>query len=201
MASSSWDQLYTMLEPAQVPWNAGGPDPDLVRLVDAGSIPAGRAVDLGCGQGHDAIYLVRKNFSVVAADISPTAIKLAQENAERAGLPNRIDFRPMDALQLLFPPGSIGFINDRGFFHFLPPDKRPLYLHLVGRSLALKGVLLLRTFSDQEPPGTVPPYRFTKQQLKDLFSPVFDCLELKEGAFAGPQKPNPKSYLLLLQKR
>jgi hypothetical protein len=41
-----WDAVYRDLKPEDLPWNAGGPDPDLVRLVESGAVPIGRAIDL-----------------------------------------------------------------------------------------------------------------------------------------------------------
>ena len=59
-----------MTTPAEsLPWNAGGPDADLVRLVDQGRIPVGHALDLGTGPGHDAVFLIERAFQVIAIDI------------------------------------------------------------------------------------------------------------------------------------
>lgn len=197
---ASWEQVYKVLEPGQLPWNAGGPDLDLIRLVEAHRIPPGRAVDLGAGPGHDAVFLARAGFSVLAVDIAAGAVNLAKANANLAGVGEKIEFQVADALSLSVPPASVAFFNDRGFFHFLPAEKRNAYLDFVLGALAAGGLLLLRTFSDKEHPGPGPA-RFSANSLKDLFSPAFDCLELKEGTFQGPHKPNPKALLLLLKKR
>src|SRR5882672_8366190 len=89
-----WEDRYRTTKAEALPWNAGGPDPDLVRLVKSGRIstggsglPAGRqALDLGTGPGHDAVFLIQEGFNVIAIDISPSAIRLARENASAAGL-------------------------------------------------------------------------------------------------------------------
>jgi SAM-dependent methyltransferase len=192
----SWDAVYRETAPDQLPWNAGGPDPDLVRLVKSGKVPVGRAIDLGAGPGHDAIYLARKKFKVLAVDIAPAAIELARANAKAAGV--AIDFRIEDVLKLSSPAGTAAFINDRGCFHVLAPDDRKTYIDRVDGVLAPGGLLFLRTFSEHEPPGP-GPHRFTRKELEDLFSPKFVFLEFTEGVFAGPAKP--KSYCCLLQKK
>src|SRR5437868_1724661 len=86
-----WEDLYSQTRPEALPWNAGGPDPDLVRQVRSGRIgggaglPAGRqALDIGTGPGHDAVFLISEGFDVIAIDISPSAIRLARETASRA---------------------------------------------------------------------------------------------------------------------
>jgi SAM-dependent methyltransferase len=194
----SWDAIYRDLKPDQLPWNAGGPDPDLVRLVDSGKVPVGRAIDLGTGPGHDAIYLTQKKFKVLAVDIAPAAIELARANAKKAGVGVAIDYRVQDVLKLSSPAGTATFVNDRGCFHVLAPDHRQTYVDRVHGVLAPGGLLFLRTFSDKEPPGP-GPHRFTRKELEDLFSPKFQFLEFGEGVFAGPARP--QAYRCLLQKK
>jgi SAM-dependent methyltransferase len=81
-----WEEVYRERHVNELPWNAGGPDPDLMRLVKAGAIPVGQALDIGTGPGHDAVFLIQHGFNVIGIDISPTAVILARENASNAGL-------------------------------------------------------------------------------------------------------------------
>lgn len=194
----SWDAVYRDLAPDQLPWNAGGPDPDLVRLVESGKVPVGRAIDLGAGPGHDAIFLAKKGFRVLAVDIAPAAIELAKANARLAGVGVAVDYRVEDILRLSSPTGTATFVNDRGCFHVLAPADRQTYIDRVHGVLALGGHLFLRVFSEKEPPGSGPS-RFTRKELEDLFAAKFEFLEFGEGVFAGPRKPN--AYLCLLQKK
>lgn len=64
-------------------------------LVDTVSdlIP-GRALDLGCGEGGDAIWLAERGWAVTGVDISPTAVARATRAAAERGLPAR--FRTVD---------------------------------------------------------------------------------------------------------
>ncbi len=194
----SWDAVYRDLAPDQLPWNAGAADPDLVRLVDSGKVPAGRAIDLGTGPGHDAIFLARNGFRVLAVDIAPAAIELAKANAKLAGVSVAVDFRVEDVLKLSSPVGSANFVNDRGCFHVLAPRDRQTYIDRVQGVLVPGGHLFLRTFSDKEPSGP-GPHRFTRKELDDLFSAKFEFLEFGEGVFAGPRKP--QAYFCLLRKK
>src|SRR5258708_4685073 len=83
---NDWEDRYISTKPEDLPWNAGGPDPDLVRLVNSGRIPVGHALDIGTGPGHDAVFLIQQGFNVIGIDLSPTAVKLARENASSHGL-------------------------------------------------------------------------------------------------------------------
>jgi len=56
----------------------------------AEQLPVGRALDLGCGEGGDALWLAERGWSVVGIDVSPTALARAEVAAERAGLSDRI---------------------------------------------------------------------------------------------------------------
>jgi SAM-dependent methyltransferase len=194
----SWDEVYRDLAPDQLPWNAGGPDSALVRLIESGKVPVGRALDLGTGPGHDAIYLVKAGFKVLAVDIAPRAVELARANAKMAGVERALDFRVEDVLKLSSPASTATFVNDRGCFHTLAPRDRQTYVDRVFAVLAAGGQLFLRTFSENEPPGP-GPHRFTRQELEDLFSVRFEFLEFSEGVFDGPKKP--KAYFCLLRKR
>jgi len=200
-----WEEIYTRTEPQALPWNAGRPDPDLVRLVSSGKIPVGQALDIGTGPGHDAVYLIQRGFNVIGIDISPSAVKLARENASAAGLFGF--FQQGDIRQIPVEDRFIDFTNDRGCFHVLAPEDRPKAVQEIGRVLRKGGLCLLHVFSDKEPPSPLPgervqgagPHRFTRKELEDLFEPKFKILQFWEGVFEGPRKP--KSYSMLMEKK
>jgi SAM-dependent methyltransferase len=63
----------------------------------AGQLAAGRALDLGCGEGADAIWLAQRGWRVTGVDVSPTAIARASDAAKAARLPvNRVHFEVGD---------------------------------------------------------------------------------------------------------
>jgi SAM-dependent methyltransferase len=191
-----WEERYSQNRPEDLPWNARGPDPDLVKLVNAGTIPVGQALDLGMGLGHDAVFLIQQGFNVIGVDISPSAVVLARENASKAGLFGF--FQVGDILQIPVEDHFIDFVYDRGCFHVLPPEDRAQAIGEVHRVLKKSGLYLLRVFSDKEPPGE-GPHRFTRHELEELFKGQFRVLQFWEGVFEGPLKP--KSYSLLMEKK
>ncbi len=68
------------------------PDPELVRI--ANSLQEGRVLDVGCGGGHDSIWLARNGWSVVAIDTSKHAVAKVCKLAEKDSLDitaNRVD--------------------------------------------------------------------------------------------------------------
>lgn len=79
---------------------AGGPDSAggvrrVVRPATRARAPLGMALDIGTGSGAIALSLLQEGLAdrAVAVDISGPALKQAEENAERLGLEDRIDFR------------------------------------------------------------------------------------------------------------
>ncbi len=205
-----WENVYLQSSPGLLPWNAGGPDADLVRLVNEGAIPVGQALDIGTGPGHDAVFLIQKGFNVIGIDISPTALKLARETASNAGLFGF--FQVGDIRQIPVEDRFIDFAYDRGCFHVLAPEDRPQAVREVHRVLRKGGLYLLKVFSDKEPPHPSPspsrgegvgggdgPHRFTRKELDDLFSGTFNTHRFWEGVFEGSKKP--KSYSMLMEKK
>ncbi len=63
----------------------GNPYPDLVKLFKAYE-PKGKVLDLGCGQGRDALALARLGYEVTGVDISSVGIQQMLQKAERENL-------------------------------------------------------------------------------------------------------------------
>src|SRR5215472_604630 len=67
------------------PWSIGEPQPEIAALIEAGKFH-GDVLDAGCGEAAVSLYLAERGFTTVGLDQSPTAVKLAQEEAARRGL-------------------------------------------------------------------------------------------------------------------
>jgi 2-polyprenyl-3-methyl-5-hydroxy-6-metoxy-1,4-benzoquinol methylase len=95
-----------------------------VRLVEVVStLEAGRALDLGCGEGADACWLAERGWTVVAVDISDTALQRAAAEADARGLGDRIDFAQHD-LSDSFPDGTFDLISAQLLHSTVPLDRR-----------------------------------------------------------------------------
>ena len=142
-----WDRFYGDRD-REVPFFVAKPDENLAGHLERGLIKPGRALDVGCGPGRNAIFLARNGFQVDAVDLSATAIAWAEERAE--GLDIR--FRRGDAFAT---EGSYDLIYDSGCFHHLPPHRRISYLALLDRALKPGGHFALTCFTADE--GTAAP--------------------------------------------
>jgi SAM-dependent methyltransferase len=113
-----------------------------VRLAEVVSpLATGHALDLGCGEGADACWLAENGWTVVAVDISDTALQRAAAEADARGLSDRIDFAQHD-LSESFPGGTFDLISAQ-FLHSMIPFDRPRVLKQAASAVRPGGVLLI----------------------------------------------------------
>ena len=86
MMQADMDRIYKNMALEKIPWNSETPPEALVELVESGKVKPCKTIDLGCGAGNYAIYLAGRGFEVTGIDNSPTAITIAQENANKKGV-------------------------------------------------------------------------------------------------------------------
>ncbi|MCT7660257.1 class I SAM-dependent methyltransferase [Mycobacterium deserti] len=121
-----------------------------VRLAEiASALTPGRALDLGCGEGADAVWLAERGWEVVAVDISETALQRARSAAEARGVSERIDFQQHDLAES-FPQGSFDLASAQ-FFHSKLPLDRPRILGLAAQAIRPGGTLLIVDHSGPPP--------------------------------------------------
>ncbi|MFI9212963.1 class I SAM-dependent methyltransferase [Streptomyces sp. NPDC053253] len=144
-----WDGFYADRD-KPVPFFVAKPDENLVSYVEQGLVPVGgKALDLGCGPGRNALHLASLGFDVTAVDLSPTAIAWAEERAREAGAEN-VGFVCGDAFVSPALDGPYDLVYDSGCFHHLPPHRRVGYLALLDRVLAPGGHFALTAFAAGE---------------------------------------------------
>lgn len=113
-----------------------------VRLAEeAQSLPPGRALDLGCGEGGDAMWLAERGWHVTAVDISQTALDRAAADARARNLLERIDFQRHD-LSHTFPAGTYDLVSAQ-FLHSMVELDRPRLLRLAADTVTPGGTLLI----------------------------------------------------------
>ncbi|MCX5204597.1 class I SAM-dependent methyltransferase [Streptomyces sp. NBC_00237] len=197
-ASDWWDGFYADRD-RPVPFFVSKPDENLVSYLERGMLrPDGRALDLGCGPGRNALHLAAAGYEVDAVDLSPTAVAWAGERAAEAApeVRGRLRFRQGDVFALAADalPGPYDLIHDSGCFHHLPPHRRIGYLALIGRLLAPGGHFSLACFAagedgmgceipDGELYGAAAPQlhgglAYTSESLRRIFSSL-DEVELR----------------------
>ncbi|MFI8814287.1 MULTISPECIES: class I SAM-dependent methyltransferase [unclassified Streptomyces] len=102
-AVAFWDGVYAA-RPA-----ADGPRPNARLTETVTGLPPGDALDLGCGEGGDALWLARQGWHVTAVDISAVAVGRLAALARSHGLDDRVVTVPHD-VHTSFPPGGFDLI-------------------------------------------------------------------------------------------
>ena len=116
-------------------------EPDRVVVELAGSLPPGRVLDIGAGDGHDSLWLAERGWSATAVDLSRHYVQKINRTAAERGLDVtavRADAASLD-YDAEFDLGLICYIH-------VPPDIRRGVLSSVVRALKPGGTLLWRSF-------------------------------------------------------
>src|SRR5579871_2056324 len=135
--SEFWDERYRS---AHQLWS-GKPNPQLV--AEAAALPAGRALDAGCGEGADAIWLAQRGWEVVACDISGVALERGAQHAQDtdADAAERIEWRHVDMVE--DPPEQDAFDLVSAQFLHLPAEARSRLFHSLADAVRRGGTLLI----------------------------------------------------------
>lgn len=185
-----WDKFYTERKrPAPFLKYSNLPDENLKEYFEMGKIKRGKALELGCGEGRNAIYLTQQGCKVTAADSSEVAIRNARRIAENRGL--KVNFLCEDIFGLRLKGVLFDLVYDSGLFHHLAPHRRLTYLELISSVLKSGGFYGLVCFaSGEDIADEVDDYEFyekprsgvafTEEKLQKLFSPSFEIMEIRK---------------------
>jgi SAM-dependent methyltransferase len=148
-----------------------------VRMAEVvSSLTPGRALDLGCGEGADACWLAQRGWTVVAVDISDTALQRAAAAAESQGVGDRIQFVQHDLSQS-FPEGTFDLISAQ-FLHSMIPFDRPRVLKRAVGAIRPGGSLLIVDHAGPPPWASKLDHHHHEFPSADE---VIDALDLDEG--------------------
>ena len=182
-----WERFYARRNRTP-PFLKNVPDENLVRYFEQGIFKAGRAVDLGCGIGRNAIFLAKAGCRVDAIDLSKTAVEQGRliEKQERVD----VNFIIGSVFDAPLSDDHYDIAYDSGLFHHLKPHRRPDYLSLIRALLKQNGIFGMTCFDttagrpvdDREvyEEGKMPPgIGFSEDRLRDILRGYFEILELQ----------------------
>jgi SAM-dependent methyltransferase len=204
------DRIYANIPLERIPWNIETPPDALVELVEGGRVKPCKTIDLGCGAGNYAIYLASLGFDVTGVDISPEAIEIAKENARKREV--NCNFLVADVTGDLDEiKETFEFAYDWELLHHIFPEKRRKYVKNVRRILNPRGKYLSVCFSEKDAQfggsgkfretvlGTVL-YFSSEDELRDLFEPYFNIIDLKTIEISGKSAPHTANYAFMERK-
>ncbi|WP_434084911.1 SAM-dependent methyltransferase [Mycolicibacter heraklionensis] len=143
-AQEFWDEFY------------GGDDPvwsgrfNVALAEITADLAPGRALDLGCGEGADAIWLAAHGWQVVAVDISANALARGRAAAQERDVAARIRFERHD-LSSSFPDGRFDLVSAQFLHSPVELDREPV-LRRAADAVAVGGRLLIVDH------GAAPPW-------------------------------------------
>ncbi len=194
-----WESLYKTQKVETMPWYYENFDSDLERELDERKIaPDGdkKFLDLGTGPGTQAIWLARRGFKVTGSDLSEAAIKRARNVYASE---KNVDFIVDDILNSKFKDNEFDYIFDRGCFHVFPPADRKKYIAKIRKILKNNGILFLKCFSNKEPMDE-GPFKFSHEDIRELFNESFIIDSIKETVYQGTLDPLPKALFVVIIK-
>ena len=204
------DDVYKNMSLEEIPWNIETPPQLLVELVDSGKVQPCKVIDLGCGAGNYAIYLAGRGFEVTGVDCSPTAIRIARENAERKSV--KCSFFVADVVDEMDEVNQTwDFAYDWGLLHHIFPEQRQKYVDNVCRILNPEGKYLSLCFSEKDtsfqgaeklrktPLGSIL-YFSSEDELRKLFVPNFRIIDLRTVEIGGKFESHVFNYAFMEKK-
>ena len=133
MGAPDWDQRY---RGTALLWTER---PNQVLVEEVSGLRPGRALDLGAGEGRNAVWLAEQGWQVTAVDFSQVALERAAAVAKRAGV--RVDLVAADLTE--YTPAAATFDLVVVLYLHLPPDARHRVLDQAGLALRPGGRLLI----------------------------------------------------------
>ena len=167
-------------------WEEPLPTESLVKFLHDFHLTKGlRAVDMGCGEGRDSIFLAKRGFNVTAIDVSRSAVKRAKKWSKREGLP--IEFLVADVTHLPIRNDTYDLAINVACLHMMINQQlRDRHLREAHRILKHNGVYFSCNIGADEPisvnefykkigrkPGNLIPRKIkAKDKEKEVCLPI-----------------------------
>lgn len=132
MTSGDWDRRYE--SPALI-WSG---EPNRFLRAEVEDMPPGRALDLACGEGRNAVWLASRGWDVTGVDFSGRALVKARVLAADRGVAVRLV--EADLSEYVPEPGGADLVVV--LYLHVPPPERALVLARAAAALAPGGVML-----------------------------------------------------------
>jgi 2-polyprenyl-3-methyl-5-hydroxy-6-metoxy-1,4-benzoquinol methylase len=168
----------------QTPWDTQVTPPEVMEFI-AQTAP-GKALDLGCGTGTNAIILARHGWQVTGIDFASNAIRMARRKAAAAGL--KIEFHTADVSDLFMLTGVYDYALDIGCLFTLEEKKRIQYAAELARLVQPGGEYMLYAWLPRQWQGRL--WGISAEEVESLLQAGF-----RKGRIAiGEEKGHPSAW-------
>jgi 2-polyprenyl-3-methyl-5-hydroxy-6-metoxy-1,4-benzoquinol methylase len=166
------------------PWDTNITPPEVMQFIS--STPPGKALDLGCGTGTNAITLARHGWQAAGVDFSPKAICAARRKARQAGL--KIDFYCTDVADLGMLSGPFDYVLDIGCLFTLTESSRVRYVRELARLMRPAGDYML--YAWQPRPRKGGTYGIATEAVESLLEAAL----IRTRLVVGEEKNYPSAW-------
>lgn len=185
-------------------WNAryggkriwsGRPNPQLV--AEADGLTPGRALDVGCGEGADALWLAARGWEVTGVDISRVALSRAAEHERERREGQESGTRPVrwehHDLTAWAPPLSSFDLVTAQYMHLPTAPREELFRNLA-RAVAPGGTLLIvghhpSDLQSEASRPSLPDLYFTAEDIAEMLDDDWEhqVIEARPREASGPE--------------
>ncbi len=181
-----WEERWAA---GEIPWDAGGPCPSLVALVQAGSVAAGDILVPGNGGGWDSLALAAPSRRVFGLDLSQSAATVFRERAAAHEGVHAVcgDFFEAN-WQVGEVPSAFDFVWDYTFLCALPLELREPWADRMGELVKSGGTLATLIFPDIEAAADYvgPPWPLSPSDVRGLLKRDFEEISLERATESHP---------------
>jgi 2-polyprenyl-3-methyl-5-hydroxy-6-metoxy-1,4-benzoquinol methylase len=174
--AAAWDERYRSSEGV---WSRR---PNAQLVAEVAGLSPGTALDLGCGEGADAVWLASSGWEVTGVDWSPTALQRATAHAQAAGVGDQVEWVAADLADWTPPADRFDLVSAQ----FLHPTaaERPALLARLATAVAPGGTLLWVGHGYTESRAVWGADRFATpaELVADLPADVWEVLVAEERA-------------------
>lgn len=170
------------------PWDQDHVAAELSALVEGPTALApGRALDVGCGTGTQAVYLAELGWQVTGVDAVERALVQARRRAEEKGVEVSWVAGDVASLPKLGLGDGFDLVHDRGCFHDLSPAAREGYVQGVNKLTATGATLLLMAFAHRN--RGVGPSGASEQEILRRFGSAWELVSAQDDSTPAPRGP------------
>ncbi len=159
-SSSSWEEAYRSVE------SLWGLKPDRTLMEYAKIVPEGVVLDLGIGEGRNALFFAKMGYEVEGVDISQTAIEKCLQRAETQNLKVKAEIK--DLKEMGIAQGKYSLIIAAWVLNFLRKAEADKIADKIKNGLKKDGLVYVGIFSPSD-----PGYQRAKETLKEVEENTF----------------------------
>lgn len=184
---NEYDNIYSI---NKNPTFGTSPTEELRRYIKKNKL-IGNALDIGCGDGRDTLFLAKSGWYVSALDYSKVALQKLMKFAEIYGVSEMIFPLHYDAINWDYPIDFFNLVISITCLDHIPKKYHGTILEKITRSLKIDGILFLEVHSTDDPGCENKKYGasefskmiqhyFNHNELKEMIEFDFNIIQYKE---------------------